>query len=254
MYTTPHIFGDSDTEVNLRTCLQLHLDIMHTANSATTCMQLQTGRHHWLLLTHETVSVLSPTDIQEFHLRLNVAEGDVHYVLLQSLKVHLSCNPVHIHWGYIKGEDTHSSRGHDIDIYARHGVVRVGFKAGGKNTVWERSVAKSCTHRGFSSQSVPIAFWKQKLNLWEERGILASSPGPFSTCIISDRHPLNVQLLPTPPPPSLTPLTLGLIFWRIVLAISSHLRSDWPFTLNNKSYRPTHFNFTKKNPRIIRKV
>ena len=37
------------------------------------------------------------------------------------------------------------------------GVVRVGFRASG-NTVWECSVAKSCTHRGFSSQSVPIAF------------------------------------------------------------------------------------------------
>ena len=106
MYTTPHIFVDLDTEVNLRACLQLHLDIMYTANSASTCMQLQTGRHHWLLLTHETVSVLSPIDIQEFHLRLNVAEGDVHYVLLQSLKVHLPSNPVHINWGYIKGEDT----------------------------------------------------------------------------------------------------------------------------------------------------
>ena len=45
-YTTPHIFGDSDTEVNLCTCLQLQLDIMYTANSANTCMQLQTGRHH----------------------------------------------------------------------------------------------------------------------------------------------------------------------------------------------------------------
>ena len=52
MYTTPHIFGDLDTEVNLRTCLQLQLDIMYTANSASiasfsgsACMQLQTGRH-----------------------------------------------------------------------------------------------------------------------------------------------------------------------------------------------------------------
>ena len=37
------------------------------------------------------------------------------------------------------------------------GVVRVGFRASG-NTVWECSVAKSCTYQDVSSQFVPIAF------------------------------------------------------------------------------------------------
>ena len=37
------------------------------------------------------------------------------------------------------------------------GVVRVGFRAS-RSTVWECSVAKSCTYQDFSSQFFPIAF------------------------------------------------------------------------------------------------
>ena len=91
---------------------------------------------------------------------------------------------------------------------------------------------------------------------------------PCSTCIISDTYSLHLQfpLLHL----SLTPLTLGFIPWRIVLAISSHLRSDWPIAcLCSRSssdppcpqqtkvtaYRAAqHILILPKHPRIIRNV
>ena len=40
-------------------------------------------------------------------LRLNVAEGGIHYILLQRLKVHLPSNPVHINSDYTE-KDKHT--------------------------------------------------------------------------------------------------------------------------------------------------
>ena len=106
---------------------------------------------------HETVSALSPIDIQEFHLRLNVAEGDIHehshtvfpLALNPTLTTPQSTPCINIMFSATMCVllDVASV---DVDRIARE----MDFQALQQNI----AVAKSCTYQDFSSQFVPIAF------------------------------------------------------------------------------------------------
>lgn len=51
------------------------------------------------ILVHTTTKYYSYHQLNA-HLRLYVAEGHIHDILLKGLKVHLSCNLIHIHRCY----------------------------------------------------------------------------------------------------------------------------------------------------------